>query len=98
MAGRTVARASGGMRVAWVLGSCFLTVMCSVSLITPYRDLPSAKVMAGCELVVENSCRAAASCVLQRAQVMIMFFVMTIVVLVLVLVLVLVVVAKSWMR
>ena len=35
---------------------------------TPHRDLPSAKVMAGCELVVENACRAAASCVLKRAQ------------------------------
>ena len=33
-----------------------------------FRDLPAAKVMAGCELVVENACRAAASCVLKRAQ------------------------------
>ena len=39
------------------------------SHVTRHRDLPSAKVMAGCELIVENACRAAASCVLKRAQV-----------------------------
>ena len=46
------------------------------SHVTRHRDLPSAKVMAGCELVVENACRAAASCVLKRAQVMMMMVVM----------------------
>jgi hypothetical protein len=45
-----------------------------------YRDLPSAKVMAGCELVVENACRAAASCVLKRAQVIMLMLLLIVVV------------------